>query len=169
MEDVFKEQIVKKIPSSKDNLKRAGIIILAIVVSFIAMSLVPGFSFFVIAGAGFGAYYLTSNMNQEYEYIFTNGELDIDVIYNKTRRKRMYSGMVKDFEIMAHVEDKAHVGDFNSANETKDFSSGKVNENTYAFLVSYKGKRLKVIFEPNEVLFKAISTTLPPRKLFKKQ
>jgi hypothetical protein len=107
--------------------------------------------------------------NIEYEYIFTNGDLDIDVIYNKNRRKRLFSGLVKDFEIMAHVEDKAHVGDFTNLSETKDYSSGIVGKDTYAFLTTYKSKRMKIIIEPNEMMVKAFSTVLTPRKFFKKQ
>lgn len=168
MGDVFKEQIVKRKPTGKDLMKRVGLVAAVIIIFFMSMYFIGQFAFIITVAAGFGAYLLMNMLNLEYEYIFTNGELDIDVIYNRTRRKRLFSGSVSDFEVMAHVEDKAHIGDFASANETKDYSSGAVTDHTYAFLTNYKGKRLKILFEPNDVFIKAISTVLTPRKLFKK-
>ena len=143
-------------------------IIAVAAVFLVSVSLIGQFAMFVTVIAGFGAYWVMGFLNVEYEYIFTNGELDIDVIYNRTRRKRMYSGGVSNFEVMAHVDDKNHSGDFNSAQETKNYSSGVTTDDTYAFLTTYKGKRVKIIFEPNEMMLKAISTVLTPRKLFKK-
>ncbi|MDR2650096.1 MAG: DUF6106 family protein [Clostridiales bacterium] len=170
MGDVFKEQLVKKSASAKDTALRFGIVALVVIVVFICLS-VPAlqpFMIFIAAAACFGAYILISRLNIEYEYVFTNGELDIDVIYNKTSRKRMFSFTVRDFEIMAHVQDTAHTRDMLNIAETKDCSSGVTGPNTYAFVTPYKGKRLKVIIEPNDMMIKAFSTVLTPRKLFKK-
>ena len=166
--DVFKEQIVKREPSLKNNLIKGGVIFLIVLIFFVIFPYTGQFTTIIVAALGFGAYYLFSLLNVEYEYIFTNGELDIDCIYSKSRRKRQFSGVVRDFEIMAHVEDNNHINDFSSATETKDYSSGKVKDNTYAFLAAYKGKRLKIIFEPDEVMVQAFSTVITPRKFFKK-
>lgn len=168
MGDVFKEQIVKKKPTTLDLLKKAGLVIAVMLIFFITSLFIGEFAFVITVAAGFGAYLLMNRLNLEYEYIFTNGELDIDVIYNRTQRKRLFSGQVSDFEIMAHVEDKTYTGEFTSANETKDYTSGTGTKDTYAFLTMYKTKRLKVLIEPNEMMLKAFSTVLTPRKLHKK-
>ena len=168
MHDIFKEQIVKKQPTGKDNLKKFGLIFAVIVVFFVSAALIFEFAFFITIIAGFGAFWVMGMLKIEYEYVFTNGELDIDIIYNQRKRKRLFTGNVKDFEIMAHIEDNMHVRAFDSANEIKNYSSGITGNNTYAFLTAYKGKKLKVIFEPNEMMLGAISTVLTPRKLFKK-
>jgi hypothetical protein len=169
MGSVFKEQIVKRKPTFKDSIIRVLLVVAVTLIFFITLvTPLGGFAFIITVAAGFGAYLLMSFLNVEYEYAFTDGELDIDVIYNRSRRKRVFTGMVKEFEIMAHVEDKNRMGDFNNAQETRDYSSGVVTENTYAFLTMNKGKRTKVIIEPNEVMLKAFSTVLTPRKLIKK-
>lgn len=168
MGDIFKEQLVKKEPSSKDKLMKAGIVLGAIVIFIVSTMFIPGFSFFVLAIAGFAAYWLITMLNQEFEYVFTNGELDIDRISNQSRRKRVFSGHVKEFEVMAHVEDKVHIGEFGSAAETWNFSSGGVKDNTYAALVTYKGKKIKLILEPNEKILQAITHVIP-RKVFVKK
>lgn len=40
-------------------------------------------------GSLYGGYILITNMSVEYEYIVTNGEMDIDKIIAKRRRKRL--------------------------------------------------------------------------------
>ncbi|MDR1690143.1 MAG: hypothetical protein LBS21_16295 [Clostridiales bacterium] len=168
MGDVFKEQLVKKTPSTKDVALRVLIGAATGVLVILSFALVPAFAPILAAALVFLAFYLGGMLNIEYEYIFTNGELDIDCIYNKSRRKRMFSANVRDFEVMAHVEDKTHIRDFDSAEVVKDFSSGKITDYTYAFLFSYKGKRTKFIISPNETILKAFAATLSKRKLFLK-
>ncbi|HEX3030256.1 MAG TPA: hypothetical protein VHT34_13385, partial [Clostridia bacterium] len=52
-------------------------------------------------GAIYVAYYLATSKNIEYEYIYTNGELDIDRIIAQKRRRRMFSTSCKNFDIVA--------------------------------------------------------------------
>ena len=174
MGDVFKEQIVKKQASAQDVAKKAGILacgVLIMIVTVVASEFVPflgSLLFLVLAAVVFGIFFLFARFKVEYEYVFTNGELDIDIIYNKARRKRVYAGRVAYFELMAHVEDKTHMGGFANAKVTKDYSSGVVKENTYAALVTVKGERVKMLLEPKESMLKAFSSVLTPRKLHKK-
>ena len=168
MGDIFKEQIVKRKPTTGDMVKKIGLAAAVLVIFIVSSPYLGQFAIFITFAAGFGAYILMGRLNVEYEYIFTNGDLDIDIIYNRTQRKRLFTGRVSDFEVMAHVTDNNHAGDFSSAVETKDYSSGVVSDITYAFLTFYKNKRTKIIFEPNEMMMKAISSALTPRKLFKK-
>ena len=166
MGDVFKEQIVKRQQTAKDFAIKACLWILFAILGFgLLIVIPPQFALLLILALGFGANYLMGFLNVEYEYVFTNGELDIDVIYNRARRKRVFTASVKSFEIMAHVEDLSRAGSFDGAQEVKDFSSGVVGENTYAFMTNYNSKRLKVIIEPNEKMLKAISGSLSRSKL----
>jgi len=170
MGDVFKEQIVKKKETAADTAKRIGLI-LAVFVIFFVVLLTPARTFvaIIVAAAAFGAYYLMSFLKVEYEYVFTNGELDIDIIYNRSRRKRLFSSHVNKFEIMAHVEDMNHAGSFNGAQVTHNYSSGQVGPDTYAFLISKDGKIQKIIIEPNEKMMKAISGSISRSKLHLKK
>ncbi|MCL2526852.1 MAG: DUF6106 family protein [Defluviitaleaceae bacterium] len=169
MGDVYKEQIVKRQQTSRDSLKRAGLIMAVIFISFIAFSMIPQFAPFVVTGAVFGAWYLLSFLKVEYEYTFTSGELDIDAIYNRSRRKRVFSARVSDFEIMAHVDDKMHHGSFEGAQTFRDYSSGVTSDNSYAFLINHENKRTKVVIEPNEIMLVALAGVLTRRKLHVKR
>ena len=52
----------------------------------------------IIVAAGYGAYYLCGFLSVEYEYIITNGTMDIDIIYSKRSRKRLASFELSDVE-----------------------------------------------------------------------
>ena len=165
MGDVFKEQIIKRKTTPRDTLKRAGLVVAVIVVIFLTFAYIPQFAPILIIVAGIAAWYLMSYLKVEYEYAFTDGELDIDVIYNRSRRKRLFSARVNDFETMAHVNDPMRAGDFQGAVQVLDYSSGVVSDDTYAFLINYKGRRTKIIIEPNAVMLKALATVLTRRRL----
>ena len=86
--DIFIEKIVKNI-DFKDYLIAAGLIF----ASFIILGLVfvfyplPFIILVVFFGLCYLLYYLISSRSIEYEYIVTNGELDIDIIIAKRKRK----------------------------------------------------------------------------------
>lgn len=166
MDDVFKEQMVKKIPSKNDTLKKIGIVVLTLILSLISFMFAQAFAPVLVLAFCYASYYLISLQSIEYEYILTNNELDIDVIYNKSKRKRVFSGDIKEVDIMAHVEDKTHKGDFNCADIKKDYSSGVINKNTYSMLYNYNNKRTEFIIEPNEIMINSFARYISPRKLF---
>ena len=90
--DTFFEQIVKVKKTPKERAAVVGIVVLALAVIVLAFLYVyPPFSLLLAAGAAFGAYKLISLTSIEYEYIFTNGDLDIDKIIAKSSRKRVVS------------------------------------------------------------------------------
>jgi hypothetical protein len=166
MGDVFKEQIIKREPSFKDKAIRVCLWCVVVLVGIaVFLYIAPQLGFLAWIALGFGARFLSGYFNVEYEYIFTNGEFDIDVIYDRSRRKRVFSGNVKQFEIIAHIDDKAHEASFSGAQETKDFSRGVSGPDTYVFLTADKGKKLKVIIDPNEKMLKAFSGVLTRRNL----
>ena len=168
MTDIFKEQLVKQTPSSKDKMMKLAIIAGVILIFLISMSFIPAFALIITVAAGFGAYIVMGRLKKEYEYIFTNGELDIDVIYNRSSRKRIFTCNVRAFELMAHIDDPRHKNSFASANETKDYSTGVPSERSYAFLVNYQSKRQKIIIEPNDEMLAVIAKALTRNKFYPK-
>ena len=165
MSSIFKEQIVKRRPTFKDKLMSVGLIGGALFIGFLGLFNAGFLGPIIFAAVAFGAWFLMSFLKREYEYAFTDGELDIDVIYNRSRRKRLFTARVNDIEIMAHVEDQTHMGAFQGAQDIRDYSSGVVGNDTYAFLLNHNGKRTKVIIEPNAVMLKAMATVLTRRRL----
>jgi hypothetical protein len=166
MGDVFKEQIVKREKTFQDTFFKILLWVAAFFIGFLVTMLLGNGQIGLIAlfAACFGAKFLSSYMNIEYEYVLTNGELDIDIIYDQSRRKRVFNVHLKQVELMAFYDDKNHQGALNSAQETRDFSSGKRGPNSYALLVPKDGKKFRIFVEPNEKMLKAFSAAVPRNK-----
>ncbi len=91
--DTFFEQLVPIKKTAKDT---ALIVLIWFATFFTVFMLLtefylPFFSPLLIFGIGFGAFWLSTKLNVEFEYIITNGTLDIDKITNKSSRKRIMS------------------------------------------------------------------------------
>lgn len=163
MNDVFNEQLVARKPNQKDLLKKVGIIGVGIIVIFAALTIefLMAFIVPVIIVIIVGVVFLMRRYNIEYEYVFTNGELDIDRITNKSRRKQVLSVNVKSFETMVPAGNKNYESEISHFTKLYDFGSGTVTENTYIAIFDKDKERVKMIFEPNEQMFKAIRAYIP--------
>ena len=100
--DVFIEHLVKKRPTGVDTAKKIGIVLAVILLLLICFTI--GFAFIgplailIACGACYGAYWLISGMSVEYEYILTNGEIDVDKIVAQRKRKRLVTVSAKTFD-----------------------------------------------------------------------
>lgn len=178
MKDFFTEQLVKREISKKDNMIRAvffGVytaLIIYIIFTFIVRAGNDGnISFFIIGLLiatliAFIGYRQLTGFNIEFEYSYTNGTLDIDIIRNRSRRKNIFTGSVADFEIMAHINDRDHLSSYKEL-PSVDYSSGNsnVSDNTYVFVTVYNGNKKRFIIEPKPEMLKAMLTDLTPRRL----
>ena len=113
--DVFVEQIVKKRNTGKDLAMMAMIMLGAIILGFAFVFILPLFlpalaslSLFLVAGAIFGAYWLITGMDLEFEYAVTNGDLTIDKIIHRRKRKRVLNLDAKDIEQMGKYDPAQH-------------------------------------------------------------
>lgn len=171
MENVFLEQLVKRGYTKKDNKTRLIILIITALFIFLWMhnplDFLPATIFLVVLTVVIAVFVMNFLLNKEYEYSFAEGELDIDVIYNKSRRRRVFTGSIQEFEIVAPYKDREHL-DFYKNFPLRDFSSGLVADNTYIFVTAYKGKKARFVIEPNERLLEAIRISIAPQKFFAK-
>ena len=76
MDDFYTEQLIKKQADSKDTLKKVGLIALTVVSVLLVFAIPVGIIFPVVMIVV--DVLVFSNMNVEYEYVFVNGDLDID-------------------------------------------------------------------------------------------
>ena len=104
--DLYCEYLVKK-KSKEDALKRFGLIILCIflciLVLFVGFFVVHAMIAAVpilIAAIIFGTVILSRNFSLEFEYIFINGSLDVDVIKGRAKRANLCSLSCRKIEDM---------------------------------------------------------------------
>lgn len=164
--DSFVEQIVKKQPTAGDKLKKYGFflggIILGVVVLFFTFVMIP-FAMIIAAplafGLVYGGYYLGTATEVEYEYIFTNGELDIDKIIAKRKRSRLLNSIkISRFEKFGKVADNPGCGDGMTRILATD---GFQEDDYYAEFHHDKYGECCLIFSPNERVLEAIMPFVP--------
>ncbi len=160
--DTFFEQITAVKKSGKDIAAITGIWLLAFIICFLLvlfMGYLGSFSFLLIAGARFGAFKLSFRFNVEYEYIVTNGTMDIDKIINKSSRKRVLS-----FELatVSRLE-KFNQGLLSSVNSKEIVTACNLNDpEAYLMVSSTEGKGTSyLIFAPDERVRGAIVKFVP--------
>lgn len=160
--DTFFEQITAVKKSGKDIAAITGIWLLAFIICFLLvlfMGYLGSFSLLLIAGALFGAFKLSFRFNVEYEYIVTNGTMDIDKIINKSSRKRVLS-----FELatVSRLE-KFNQGLLSSVNSKEIVTACNLNDpEAYLMVSSTEGKGTSyLIFAPDERVRGAIVKFVP--------
>lgn len=103
----------------------------------------------------------------EYEYQFINGDMDIDIIYGKLKRKRLNRFDLKSIEIMAPAN-SPRLASYNNNESIKvlDYSSRYKDRPKYAFITQrHDGNTVKVLVEINAKMLEAIKNSVP-RKVF---
>ncbi len=169
MDNIVIEQLVKHHYTKADNKTRFTILIITAVFVLLWLNLpsFPAIVMMVVLTIAIATFFMNFFLNREYEYCFVDGELDIDVIYNKRRRRRVFVGEAAEFEVLAHIGDSEHL-DFYKRFKLRDFSGGIVTNNTYIFVAAYKGKKFRIAIEPNDRLVEAMRRYIQPQKFFRK-
>ena len=162
MSDLYSEVLVKKERTWKDKLVKGGLI--ALVVIFAVVGIIVPILFFVAIALGIAAYFIIPGTDLEFEYLFVNGELDIDKIMSKSKRKRVKSLNLSECDIMAPLN--SHRMDYYNSNQklkVLDFSSGNPEHKRFAIIARDGADTCKVIFEPDETLAKTMRNTAPSK------
>ncbi len=160
MGDFYTEQLIKKQTDMKDMVIKAVLVAVAIV-SVLTVFIMPmGLIVPIIIIAL--VWFLISRLNVEYEYLYVNGDLDIDKIMNKSKRKRVFSANVENVELLAPVN-SPRLDQFQNA-RVINLSSGSPDARLYALIVSHDGQTAKLIFEPNDTIIEGLFM-LAPRKV----
>jgi hypothetical protein len=164
MTDVFVEQLVKKRMGPKDYAIVAAVI-LGTIVAVILSLLVPAFMLLIVAGVCFGAYYLISSRSLEFEYSVTNGEITIDKVINRSRRKRILSLDAHDIEDIGKYrpEIKSNKSAFKPY-FVSEFDDGR--EAWYFCARTSKNGNVLVVFSPDERTLDAVKHFLPRQVAF---
>lgn len=160
MSDYYTEQLVEKKSSAADWMIKIGMILLT-VLSVVVVFFFP-FGIILPVLAIILDVFLFRRMNVEYEYLYVNGELDIDIILNKAKRKRKFSAEINDVELLAPIG-APELEKYQNV-KAKDFSSGNKQARRYVLVVAKRGEVKKIIFEPNDTIIEGYFM-LAPRKV----
>lgn len=161
MSDFYTEQLVKRKTPAKD-IALKGILILVTVFAFMLVFFIP---IAIIAPVIMICLdvFLFRNMDLEYEYLFVNGNLDIDKIMAKSKRKRAFEMTVNDLEVLA-PSGAPELRQYQSL-KAQNYGSCTAEAETYEMIVTQNGSKKRIIFEPNSVIVDGFRM-LAPRKVF---
>lgn len=160
--DTFCEQIVSIKKSNAMVVLYLALWIFAILICAAAfvflMALNPLVPFLISCAVLFGTYKLLTMFNVEYEYIITNGTLDVDKIVNKSKRIRLTSvelGTVSELE-------KYNPNKLYGDSKEVPFACNKTSTNAYFICAkTQSGKTRKFVFSPNDKLKEAMVKFMP--------
>lgn len=153
--DFYKDLLVpRKQDFSKTFLKMCLIALAATIIVW-SLILLGSLAAIVIIGIIYFTWYIIKYFDIEYEYIVTNGELDVDIIYGKKTRKRLGTANSKNIEILAPYTDDVKIN--GEIKKKFDASSGiKENKKYYVIFNHREHGRTLIIFEPTTEMLENI-------------
>ena len=170
MGDVFIEHLVKKRSTVGEWLLRILLLVGAALLSIILflfsgyLGVFQTFAFLLIAGVIYGAWYLFTGFNVEFEYSITNGEMDVDKIIAQRKRKRLISVKCKDFETFGRYKPEEHV---NRSYQTRILSYDSASDDAwYCTFHTSSGGNTLLVFNATEKMLNAMKTTMPKPLVF---
>lgn len=171
--DIFNEYIVKKKKTGADIAVSCLAVALGLAICYAALTIlryVPLLSTFlllVVAAVVWGIYKVVAMTNLEYEYIFTNGEMDVDKIINRRSRKRMTVVNARRIDILAHRSHEDFKANFENAAVKKiNACTSPDAEDLYFILFRDEsdGETPKMLlFNPNDKLLEGFRKYNPKR------
>ncbi len=159
--DTYSEQLVKKTATSSDGMKKmlilTGGVILTLVLLYLTFTL-SAFILLAVALVIYGIYWFLTGTNVEYEYIVTNGSLDIDKIISQRKRVTLLSIEAKEITDFGVYENQPY-------DDGIVYSAvGGECQTMYADFKNSEYGTGRLIFAPNEKTLESIKPFLRIRK-----
>lgn len=169
--DHFKEEvIVKKNRGLNEVLYFGSMAVMAICVLYVLLMIQMLFVAFewmalitvlLSAGCAVLIFFKRDQLRTEYEYTFTNGEMDFAMVFNNQRRKNLGTMRVRNVEAFGQVKGQA----FQRYVTMRDI---KVNNwflnrgaELYYFYFQKEDKKRLIVIEPSEEMVELIKKYLP--------
>ena len=169
MGDVYHEQLIKRKTTVIDILTRILFILLtlsAFSISFLGAQTLIGIAFFALSVVfAYLTRYMFQRTNVEYEYSFLSGEIQVDRVFGKARRKHYINFDMTKVEVVAH-EESDQLEQFERQNYNfKDVTSLNSDARIYVAFVRDVSGLTKIAFEPNDEILEDMKN-YAPRKVY---
>lgn len=164
MED-FYESLVRHIKTPKEYLIDAGLLIGGIIAA-IAVFFITGLMrlhVIGIVGASAVIFFTLQAIafhKWEYEYIITQGVVDIDQVIAQRKRKRIISFEARDCEIIAPLNRGNYFAEYKTLPIT-DCTAYTENKNNYFAVIERQGVRKCILFQPSEDMVQSLKRYNP--------
>ncbi len=165
--DIFFEQLVKKKWLPVDIAKTIGIILGGLAIfwtgTLVALAYLGppaiSLSFMLLAGLCYGCWWMITNLRVEYEYSATNGNVTVDKIISRRKRKRLVTFEAREIEAFGKYQpEKFQNRQFDHQIDATTFNPE--DEIWYAEVPHKTLGRTLLVFCPNERILMAIKPFL---------
>lgn len=166
------ECLVKKEPDKIDVLKKTGIVIAAFICAVLSMMLAASievlnsFGIFFAAVVLFVAYKFAQTTDIEFEYCAINGDIDVDKIFAKKRRKKFVSVTAERIEKIVPAESDELKGR-TDIKKTYFAARSKDDDTNYVIIFKDKNSMAKLVIVDDEKLIHQLLMSMP-RKVTKR-
>ena len=163
MSDLYSELLVKRERTIKDSIAKYGLIVLT-AIAVIAGLIITPLIWIAAVALGIACYFVIPKTDVEYEYLFINGDFDIDMIMSQTKRKKVKSFKLSESDLAAPLD--SHRMDYYNGNQNMkvlDFSSGNPEHKRFGVITRLDGNLCKIILEPDEALAQAMKNSAPSK------
>ncbi len=170
--DLFREESVHKVDTGANTIVFVLAYVGMVLFGFIAVNLIMGIFggnlnpisialFVVFAGLTYGCFILRNNQKVEYDYTFTNGTLDIAKVINNTKRKKLMTTNVKEFEILASTSDDGFKRMLSHPGIKKYNYFLNKGGGLYYGVFNHEGAKSIMVFEPSDEMVKLFKVVNP--------
>mgnify|MGYP000845894750 CR=1 FL=1 len=162
--DTFVEQIVAKRKGAKEWAIIIGSLVLCVLLVLFAFPFL--FAFLSILAAalvvalGYGEWWLITSQNVEFEYSVTNGDIDIDQIIARRKRKRIVSVVGNKLEVLEPYNAAAYA----SRPFDRKVMAAPSEQDEGLWCFTYRSKKsghTLVVFQPERRVLDALIVGLP--------
>ena len=171
--EIFVEQLYSRKKTFKEYAAQAGIFLVTVVVAGGLFSLLwrmtnpllRMISIFALMGTVYFGFKLFRKLNVEVEYIYLNGEMDVDKIVAKEERKRILTVKTEDFIRFGEYTPEAEsIIENSGAKKRFDFRSNTGAKPYYAVFRHKTLGTVAMIFEPGEKILPDMQRRFELRK-----
>lgn len=165
MNDALYEQLIARRPKAYDLPVRILVILVIVAVAVLGMPFLGVLSFVIAVILAVVAYYfIFTKLNVEYEYMILNHDLQVDAIYNRSKRKRLQNIDIQGAEIIA-PKGSPRLNSY-KPDKVYDYSSGNPDGKAYAIMIPKDQKNVCIYIEPDAKMIDHMSQWMG-MKMFK--
>lgn len=162
MNELYAEALVKAKTTPKSIAIRVGLILVAVIAVFFALTSGQMLVFPLAVLVIFGVIYFYPRFSHvEYEYVFCDGQLDFDRISGGSKRKTDLRLDMENMELVAQLG-SSYLDNYKNISYKKDYSAGNTDK-TYVIIASKNEKQMYILFEPSDKMLECMYYKSPSR------
>lgn len=165
MNDGYEEILVKRQPRAVDTVLKILVIAAAVipVIFGVVFAFLPAIAIGIVLGF-VGYYLLLPQLDVEFEYLYVGGDIDIDKIMSKRKRKKVASYDKDNLEILAPTGSD-QLASYMKDGKVLDYTSGDPNIRTWTAVYGSEKESAIVKMELTEEIAQDMRR-YAPRKVF---